>query len=201
MNKTNLARNLKKLLLENVLTESELARKTGVGQPVINRMISGATRNPKIETLKPIAQFFAISVDQLIGNPAVLLDGSPQIPLVPLEEVLMIDSGKQHPKIDTHIFGDAKWGSNSYALKLRSDDFLPLFPEGTLLIFDPDLQLRHKDFALIHMLEKKIPTIRQVLIDDDEFYLKPINPDFKTIPLSAKHKILSVMVQARIDFV
>src|SRR5215216_7490151 len=68
MKKTKLASTLKTLLGELNLSESELARQTGVGQPVIHRMASGETDNPKIDTLRPIAKFFDISLEQLIGD-------------------------------------------------------------------------------------------------------------------------------------
>lgn len=58
---------LSHLMSEKGIKSAELARKTGVGQPVIYRLMTGATDNPQIHTLKPIADFFGVSLDQLIG--------------------------------------------------------------------------------------------------------------------------------------
>jgi transcriptional regulator with XRE-family HTH domain len=51
----------------NSLTASELSRKTGIAQPVIYRLVTGGTENPQILTLKPIADFFKVSIEQLLG--------------------------------------------------------------------------------------------------------------------------------------
>jgi len=63
----NLATVLTHLMTANNLSASELARKTGITQPVIHRLMTGATVNPQILTLKPIADYFGVSIDQLLG--------------------------------------------------------------------------------------------------------------------------------------
>ena len=64
----NLSAVLTHLMSKNGLTSSELARKTGVAQPVIYRLMSGETENPQILTLKPIADYFKLSIEQLLGS-------------------------------------------------------------------------------------------------------------------------------------
>lgn len=63
----NLSSILSQLMTEKGIKSSELARKTGVGQPVIYRIMTGVTDNPQIHTLMPIADFFKVSIDQLLG--------------------------------------------------------------------------------------------------------------------------------------
>jgi transcriptional regulator with XRE-family HTH domain len=49
------------------ITSAALARKVGVTQPVIFRLMKGETENPHILTLKPLADFFTVSIEQLLG--------------------------------------------------------------------------------------------------------------------------------------
>lgn len=63
----NLADTLSHLMFKKGIKSAELARKTGVGQPVIYRLMTGITDNPQINTLKPIADYFGVSLDQLVG--------------------------------------------------------------------------------------------------------------------------------------
>ena len=65
---TKLGLNLKNLLNQTKLTESELARRTGVAQQVINRIASGKNTNPKLDTLSQIASYFMVSISQLVGD-------------------------------------------------------------------------------------------------------------------------------------
>jgi transcriptional regulator with XRE-family HTH domain len=63
----NLSSVLASLMSQHRLTSSELARQTGIAQPVIYRLVTGTTENPQIMTLKPIADYFKISIDQVLG--------------------------------------------------------------------------------------------------------------------------------------
>lgn len=63
----NLSTVLTYLMSEKGIKSAELARKTGIGQPVIYRMMTGTTENPQVLSLKPIADFFGVSLDQLLG--------------------------------------------------------------------------------------------------------------------------------------
>lgn len=58
---------LSHLMSQAGIKSAELARKTGIGQPVIYRLMTGATDNPQLLTLKPIADHFGITLDQLAG--------------------------------------------------------------------------------------------------------------------------------------
>lgn len=55
------------LMLEKGVNSAELARRSGVPQPVIYRLMTGATENPQVLTLKPIANYFGVSIEQLLG--------------------------------------------------------------------------------------------------------------------------------------
>jgi len=63
----NLSTILTHLMSEKGIKSAELARKTGIGQPVVHRLMTGTTENPQILTLKPIADFFGVTLDQILG--------------------------------------------------------------------------------------------------------------------------------------
>ena len=64
----SLNRNLSILMKENGVSLSLLYRNTGIAIPTIKRLQNDPTTNPTIGTLLPIANFFGISITQLIGN-------------------------------------------------------------------------------------------------------------------------------------
>jgi len=70
---------LKKLMADHGVTQTELARRTGVPQPSINRFIRGKTKSPSYSTTAKLAKFFNVSVDYLHG--AGTVDDVPQSPV------------------------------------------------------------------------------------------------------------------------
>ncbi|HSW94123.1 MAG TPA: helix-turn-helix transcriptional regulator [Gammaproteobacteria bacterium] len=90
----NLSDVLSHLMSTAGIGSAELARKTGIGQPVIYRLMTGATENPQILTLKPIADYFGKSIDQLIGI-------SPLNSMTPPTHVVLHDLGNKLSSIKT----------------------------------------------------------------------------------------------------
>src|SRR3989338_4638201 len=67
----SLSTNLKTLMGLAKINASELARRTGIAQPIIHRLSTGQNTNPKLATIKPIASYFTVTVSQLIGENAL----------------------------------------------------------------------------------------------------------------------------------
>lgn len=209
MKKTKLATTLKLLLQQGNLTESELARQTGVCQPVIHRIASGETDNPKIDSLRPIAKFFSISVDQLIGD-APIPQTAPvfhveqefyHLPLITLEEVITWQANAQELTTkNIFVQTDLKTSPNAYAIKLKDSTMYPMFPDGTLLIIEPNHPEKHRDFVVARLQSEEKAIFKQLLIDGPKRYLRSVNRDYPPIELTANDQILGVMLQARIDF-
>lgn len=202
---------LKMLLKEHRLSESELARRTGIGQPVIHRMASGETDNPKVATLIPIAQYFSLTINQLMGVDPLPKDRVPgtynpiaqtwnKLPLVTWEELVEWPTITRRTTQDLRISTDADVSDQAFAVIVKDSTMLPRFAEGTLLIIDPEVQPEDKDFVVVMLKGQKHPTFKQLLIDGDDSYLKPLNPDFNTVQMDKESKLVGVMVQARMDF-
>ena len=211
MKTSSMSKILKGLMAELGINESELARRTGIGQPVVHRICSGETDNPKVATLSPIANFFAISISQLIGDEPLSPERIPgtfnpdaqgwrQIPLLAWNQVLhwpnLTEKLAPLPTIST----DIELGQHAYAVSTRDTTMEPRFPEGTILLIDPNLKPNSLDFAIVHVEGYDLPNFKQVLIDGGHTILKPLNTDFKTLLLDKQHKFLGVMVQSRMDF-
>lgn len=200
---------LKFLLRELNMNESQLARKTGIGQPVIHRMASGETENPKIKTLVPVAKFFGISISQLIGEEPLPNKQQPGsfltsrqwagVPLLEWDEAVNWNE-LDKSKLARQISVDVRISDDSFALRVRDSSMKPLFPEGTLIVVDPAAKPQNRDFVVVHLADQKWPVFKQLLVDGDDMYLKPLNPDFRLTHLDKPHKILGVVVQGKLNF-
>src|SRR5260221_5503522 len=63
----NLSENLNWLMSKARINSNELARQTGLPATTIKRIRNLDTANPTVSTLIPIANFFAISISELLG--------------------------------------------------------------------------------------------------------------------------------------
>jgi transcriptional regulator with XRE-family HTH domain len=67
MNTSRLAKNLKRLKKEYKLSQSDLCKKTDLAYHTIAKIETGATPDPRISTVKKLAEAFKVSIDQLVA--------------------------------------------------------------------------------------------------------------------------------------
>lgn len=194
---------LKILLKHRKLTVSELSRHTGIVQPVIYRMTTGETDNPKLSSLLPIADYFNVSISQLIGEEplATTHQGTSQkistIPLLTWTDAYDYKNASLHVQKNITASGLSQ---DAFALIMPDTSMEPMFQRGSLLIFDPMVEPQDRSFVLVQLEETQTPVFRQLIIDVNQRYLKPLNPDlnlFKMRLLNKNDSILAVLIESR----
>ncbi len=199
---------LRSLMSKMKLSESELSRQTDIGQPVIHRMLSGETHNPKVQTLRPVAKFFGVSISQLMGDEPLNMAHDPNksgrrhlvtIPLISPSQAIFWPTSNPHN--DPYVFSDINVSPQAFAMELQDSTMLPRFPEGTLLIVDPQHSAQNGDYVVAHLATQKVVTFKQFLVDGENRYLKPLNPDFNITKIDNHTKIIGTMLQARMNFI
>ena len=209
MNK--LSANLKNLLFHAKISENELARKTGVAQQVINRILSGENKNPKIATLSPLANYFMVSISQLIGDE--IFDVKPKLNISHLgwKEIPMLDWDLLIEKALNELLSqsnekllvDINPSENIFALKMHDDSMDPKFSNGSILIFDHNKKPSNGDFVLIELPNHQIE-FRQLIIKSNKHYKKCLNPahqDYKATPIGKSVTYLGLLIQSRTDHI
>lgn len=126
--------------------------------------------------------------------------GWSSIPLLSWEQVIQWPDQRDALKIETHEATEISVSDNAFALRVKDTTMMPRFTENTLLIIDPKVPPSDRDYVIAHIANQKQAVFRQLLLDSDDIYLKPLNPDFKMVLLDKKSRLLGVMVQARMDF-
>lgn len=56
------------------LSANQLALKSGIPQPTITRILNGESLDPDTATLRPLAEYFSVTVGQLRGEEPILRD-------------------------------------------------------------------------------------------------------------------------------
>ena len=59
---------LNRLLFEKKMKPIDLARKLGIPQPTMHRIVTGKSPNPHKSNLEPLAEYFDVTVAQLKGE-------------------------------------------------------------------------------------------------------------------------------------
>ncbi|MDO8954596.1 MAG: S24 family peptidase [Gammaproteobacteria bacterium] len=193
------------LLQANRINESELSRRTNIPRATINRIASGKSPSPRTDTLKLIAQYFDVTVDQLIGTTPINKesDATTQVNYLPIFEMEKCGEilNSAYDSIDNgKILGAWTDADSKFATKLSGDSMWPQFQEGTTLILDSRNSQKNRDYVLAYLSEQKQVIFRQLLLDGKFQYLKALNPIFPTVELKQNDKILGVLVETRCSF-
>lgn len=214
---SKISENLSLLMEYNHVNLPQLSKNTGLAASTLSRIKNDPDCNPTIESLKLLADFFGVTISQLIGDEPLPFEPnglkiSPQkhlwktLPLLTLEQTLEWPHKKSdiENKITKTTSTDIEVGDNGFAIKLEGHSMEPRFSSGSTLIFDPDLQPKDRSFVLILQHGKHLPQFKQLFMDGADYHIKSLNPEFEGSKLSYiepdKFRLIGVMVQARTDF-
>lgn len=177
-----LAKNIKHYLNQTNTSPATLAQHSGIDKARISRLLSGKTTNPQIETLKPIADFFNISLDELVGHNA-LTNGKSHGIVIPIKRLLIPVIAWKHITYwlnikdqylaDETIDVTSHISPDSFALTIEDNEYQPLFRPQETLIVDPHTTAKNRDLLLIQNNDEI--RIMQLLIDNENYFLKNIN--------------------------
>lgn len=201
--KLGISHNLKILMERSNISEHELSRRTNVKQPIIHRLLSGTNVNPKLLTIKPIADYFMLTVSQLIGEDEIenvwdgLTSGShlgwKEIPLSNYQEIK-----HNTTQINKFILTEGNVSTSSFAFYVSDQSMEPLFPTGSIVIVDPKIIPKNGHYIIIKTHNQII--LRNFISISNENYIIPLNNKFGTISkLTNEDEILGTVVRTIYD--
>ena len=206
---------LKRLLFEKDMRPVDLARELDIPQPTIHRLVVGKSTRPYKSSLEPIAKYFDISVDQLLGEEPLLAEWQPEtsapqslqafiiktVPVIKWSSFSNLDIARQQAEKQIAITGSIS--DDCFSLLMYDHSMEPMFPKGTILIFDPQKKPLDRSYVLVKLEGKESPIFRQLLVDIDNQYLKPLNPDlnaYKMRLLDEKDVIIATLFESRNNY-
>lgn len=170
--------NIKRLMQKHNLTIDVLAQELNLSVSTINRLLMGSKSDPKLSTLKPLAKFFGVTIDELIGErPINLKPGDDadvfghkhaliQVPIIHWEQLKDVDS--RVPTLNFEIWNN--WtvtidevGEHAYALIIQQSSLPPPFYFKTIIVIDPARKPHDSDYILV--MHKENPILCQFILD------------------------------------
>jgi len=201
----NLSENLNRLMSKARINSDELARKIGIPATTIKRIRNNEQANPTISTLIPIATFFAVSIDQLIGvNSSIGSENVTstalkvsKIPIFSWQEFIHCAPLKPNTE-SKFILTERLVNEKAFALIIEEND-LDFFPRNSILIVNPKEIPQHGDYVIIINKDHTIASIRKYIIEIDQIYLKPLMPGMSISTLTSDFQVLGVIIQYKME--
>lgn len=199
---------LNSLMKSEHISENELAKKSGVPQPTINRLLRGVTDNPRKKALDKLASYFSVSIDQLIGDETITdfpeqvtdkLKISERVPLIHWPMMAKFKSAllmKNDPEVEwVPVY--TKISAKSFAVHLADSSMEPHFQKDSLLVIDAEREIKDRDYVVVQLSEKEF-ILRQIIFDGARRFLKANNPDIPNTlcELGKNEKLIGVLAQA-----
>lgn len=167
---------VKKLIQQNKLTTEEVARQTKLSLSSLNRLMTGGNNDPRLSTLTPLASFFNVSIDELVGRKPLKNhtqqehdleeQGAVHVPLIHWEQVTKIDDMIQNMDFnnwDYWAVAICEVSTRAYALKINNTS-LPLpFSKGATIIVDPETKPADGDHVIL--IYESNPVLCRVIVD------------------------------------
>jgi SOS-response transcriptional repressor LexA len=210
MKHTRISQILKKLMSEKNLRTAELARLTQLAQPTLHRIVTGLCEHPHHTSLKPIADFFGITVDQLKGlSPLPSAYPIQTVPLLRWTDLPAWLDQSTHPIkgeiSDKQVLTSTAVSATAYALEVEDAAMEPIFPQQTVLIVDPQKPPKDRSYVIAHLQSGPRPStvFRQLIMDVADYYLKPLSPDldrYRMTLLQHNDRLCGVVVQTQKNY-
>lgn len=206
---------IRKLRIDNLraLVEKEgsiaaFSRKYDKVDPTyISQLLNGhrsfgekAARNMENRIGLPVGYLDVGAADQLERN---VVDGPVMSARVPL--ISWVQAGHWCEAIDLFQPGDAEdWlfcpvnhGASTFALRVRGVSMEPKYRDGAIIYVDPDRSADHLSNVVVRLEGEKEVTFKQLVIEGDKRFLRPLNPDWpgpKLIEINSDAVVCGVVI-------
>ena len=188
----NILCQLSRLMKQHDLNPSELARRTGIPQPTIHRLLHNEHLDPRFSTLSTLARFFDVSIDFFLGKQPKQTDTeSYTIPIYSLTNIHLHWS-EQH--IAAHTLIAACPNAECYAIE-GSLSMQPKVPEGALVIMNPHKKPHDGDIVLVYYQQEKLYAMRVYVKDGPTHLLRTISLGNTPESITDNTNIVSVAMQ------
>ncbi|MDH0357071.1 MULTISPECIES: LexA family transcriptional regulator [Morganella] len=202
----------KSLMRDKGLTYEDLAEHFSVSKGAVGHWMTGK-REPSLQDIAGILAYVGVR------NPVINPDGSitvneediikyDPIYLYPLftkiQAGCFTENGNSYTERDAlEWISTAKKASNSaFWLEVEGHSMTapqgarPSFPEGMLILIDPEQDVKFGDFCVARMLNDEF-TFKRLIREGEMEYLEPLNPKFEMIPINGNCQIVGKVVKSQ----
>lgn len=202
---------------EREMTQEQLAERSGLTQPDISKIERGLILKPS--GLLALARALRCNPDWLdtgdgrwdvigaaIGwmeHDDVLTSGPDLKGTVPLISEVQAGNWKEaidnlHPGEGERIHTTYRVRKHTYALRVTNDSMEPKFPDGAIIIVEPEEHAQPGKFVVVRRGDGKA-TLKQLVQDGDTLFLKPLNPRYPIMEITPDTVFCGVVKRVEFD--
>ncbi len=203
---TELKDTIKLFLDKRNLTSTALAKRAGITDGAISKILSGKTVNPSIAVMCHLAEALGVSVDALISGdenirPLIPSAGSRRVPLLSWVQAGVFTDVRQLPPdgIDWYLC-PVSISSKGFCLTVEGESMQPKFQPGDIVFVDPERAYYSGSIVIVvdsPDTAEVTATMKQLITEDGHTYMRPLNPDWpgpKFIEFTASMRIVGVVI-------
>ena len=196
---------VRKLMEHFKMSEADLCRSVNLPQTTINRLLTGQTCDPRISTLTILAQFFDVSLDQMIGKEKLILNPSYHqargtiIPIIEWSHLKQWFSSQNDTENISQNFVKTEkiLSTGSFAIKtpIACES---VFGKDSLLIMNRlhDVASLEGQMVLVELSNEQYG-LRQILQEGSTYYLKRLFAPFDVSLAENKNTFHACVVESR----
>lgn len=181
---------------------AQIAVEIGRTPSAVSLLLNGDTRSLKAATALALEKATGYSSEWLvsgqgerIASHCVNVSFASQGRLVPIISFIQAGGWAEiQNDVWTEMFSarSSNPGPHAFALRVEGDsmtsDSTPTFPEGTIIIIDPDRGPKAGDYVVARYGESA--TFKRLMTDGAAWYLKPLNRDYRPIEIDKPEMVV-----------
>ncbi len=137
--------------------------------------------------------------EMLASKPATNNSGLRKLPILSYHEAVDFDKHVENFVGETLAL-DINVGSRAFVIYAQGTAMSGRFPEGSVLIFDPDVSPRDGDYVLAKINKLPDAIFRQYVLSDSGKFLYAQDPRYQTHKMGVGDSIIARMMQHRTDY-
>ena len=174
---------------------ADLARAAGKSRAAVTHWLNGETLEIKADTaagLQTLTGYNSIWISTGKGPKKVTTNTAPGPTIHGVVPLLSnVQAGMYTEFVDNLHPGEGEYekiptiapiNRHTFALRVMGDSMLPEFPEGLILIIEPELSPEENDYVVARNGCNET-TFKQLIKDGGQWYLKALNPRYPINPL------------------
>ncbi len=193
-------KNLEFLLSKLSLDIKSLSLETGIPIATIFRMKKD-NNNPTLSSLEPLSEFFRVDLHDLLYEDLSSdeyqnkkkIGKTTYLPVINLEDI-----NAWPIQFDSKLYFGAigHFGEGSFGIAINTNSMSPVFYQNSIVIIDTEMKPKDTDYVFCLLEKNSVPVLRQLFIDGNVYYFKPVNVYSNEMVCTANYKILGIIVKS-----